>query len=327
MRLLQVLVLALATLWGGYWFIGSRALERAASGWFQAQGGNGLVAGMESLSVAGFPSRFDLTVNEISLADPATGLAWTAPFVQVLSLSYKPWHVIVAFAPEQQLATPFEVLTLASGKLQASVVATPRTALPLDRTRLIGDDLRLASSLGWSIGVKTLRLASRRLSAEGDRHEIGVEALEIAPDAIFLAGIPSLPATIEQARLDADLTFSAPLDRFAGDARPGLTGIDVKSLSLIWGPLSVGGSGQLAADSNGFAEGRITLNLKNWRQMVPVGVALGWFTPEVAPTWENMLDMLARQSGDPENLDLPLTFRNGRMSVGPLPMGPAPRLR
>jgi hypothetical protein len=37
--------------------------------------------------------------------------------------------------------------------------------------------------------------------------------------------------------------------------------------------------------------------------------------------------MGAALSGGGDTLDLPVTFADGNMSLGPLPLGPAPRLR
>ena len=82
----------------------------------------------------------------------------------------------------------------------------------------------------------------------------------------------------------------------------------------------------MIANAEGLAEGRIELRLSNWRKAIPVAVALGLVTPEVAPTWENVFAVLSEQSASPEDLDLPLVFQRGRMSLGPLPLGPAPRL-
>jgi hypothetical protein len=40
-----------------------------------------------------------------------------------------------------------------------------------------------------------------------------------------------------------------------------------------------------------------------------------------------MLAELAKTSPDPGTVELPLAFQSGRMSFGPLPLGPAPQLR
>ncbi len=327
MRVLGAVVLALAVVWGGYWVIGSRALERGVEAWFASQLGTGLVAERESLSVQGFPNRFDLTVNGLHIADTATGFGWTAPFVQILTLSYKPWHVIVAFPNEQQIKTPVEELTLTSSKLQGSVVVTPNSNLALDRISVVGSDLVLTSTLGWSVGATTLRFASRQTAPDGMLHEIGFEMLGLSPDVALTAAVPDLPALIEKLRLDAEIGLTAPLDRNSGQTQPGVDSIDVKEVSFVWGDLALFGKGRVAANADGVAEGRIELRLTNWRAAMPLAVGFGLVTPEVRPTWENALALLASQADDPDDLDLPLSFQNGLMSLGPLPLGPAPAMR
>ena len=57
---------------------------------------------------------------------------------------------------------------------------------------------------------------------------------------------------------------------------------------------------------DGLAEGRIDIHIENWRKMLPVAVAMGLIKAEVAPTVENMMALMAEQSGDGTVLDLPL---------------------
>ncbi len=326
MRALVWVLATVAVTWGGYWFVGARALETAAQAWFRTQSEAGLVAGHSALSVRGFPNRFDLTVTDPQLSDPASGYGWTAPFVQVLSLSYKPWHIIAAFASQQQVHTPWQDLAVASDRLQASIVIVPGTNLALDRLTLVGKGMRVTSGLGWTVGVDALRLATRRVGDDGTRHEIGLEMLGLAPDPVISAALPGFPETLEKLRLDATVTLSVPLDRRAGQARPRAAHVDVKEVRLVWGTLVLSGSGSIAPAADGLAEGRIALRLTNWRDAVPLAVAAGLITAEAAPTWQNMLALLAARTGTPEDLDLPLIFARGRTSLGPFPLGPAPRM-
>lgn len=327
MRALVWVLVAAAVTWGGYWFVGARALENGAQAWFQDQAGAGWLAERSSLSVSGFPNRFDLTVNDLRLADPETGFGWTAPFVQVLSLSYKPWHVIAALPNLQQVQTPEQDLSVASDRLQGSIVVVPGTNLILDRVTLVGDALRITSDLGWTVGVDTLRFATKQAAPGGTMHEIGVELLGLMPDARITSALPQLPGKLDRLHLDAVVTLTAPLDRNAGKSRPQALQIDLKDLQLAWGPLVLTGTGSVQSGSGGLAEGRVGLTLRNWREAIPLAVAAGLITAEVAPTWQNMFALLAAQSGDPADLDLPLVFAKGRMSLGPLPLGPAPRLQ
>lgn len=321
--LLWVSVLLMG-LWSGYWFVGKTAVDRTAKGFFAMAPEQGLEAANKGLSVAGFPNRFDLTVTEPSLADRRSGYGWQAPFVQIFSLSYKPWHVIAAFAPEQMVLTPFENLSITSDKLQASVVVEPNTALTLDRTTLVGVKVGIESSLGWRIASEDVRFATRQDPSREDVHQIGLDLLNVTPDPGLSRLLPDLPAQIEKLHLDAFLGFSAPIDRFSGQSRPEVQMLEIREASLGWGAISVFAKGDLPVIA-GVPEGRVDIRVQGWRGLFPLIEQSGAVKPEVVPTIKRMLETLAAQSGDPEVLELPLIFTGGQMRLGPLPLGPSPR--
>lgn len=325
MRALMWICTLLVALWSGYWYVGKAAFERGAEGFFQQVSAEGFTAENAALSVAGYPNRFDLTVTEPRLGDPRRGLEWAGPFIQILTLSYKPWHVIAAFPPSQTIITPFEEITVTSDKLQASIVVSPNTNLTLDRTALVGNGLAFLSNRSWSVRAEELRLATRLDPSQSNTHEIGLEVQGLTPDRAMSELLPDLPATLDRIHLDAFATFSAPLDRYSGEHRPALTALSIKEGLINWGTMTVFAQGQLES-VQGYAEGRLTIRVKGWRTLLPLAVATGMINPEVAPTAERMLEALATSTGDPDTLDVPLTFANGRMSLGPLPLGPAPRL-
>lgn len=327
MRAVLWIIAACAVLWTGYWLVASRGLQNASEGWFAEQVQNG-TASYKAVSVGGFPGRFDLTVTEPRLVDPRSMSSWSAPEMLVTALAYNPWHLIGVFPNQQTIDLPDQSLTVTSAKLLGSLVVAPGTALTLERTRLAGDKIALSSTLGWQLAADALHFASMAENPQGTQHEIGLELLKVSPDPVFRKAVQALPDQIDRIHLDANLTLSAPLDRQAGQTNPAITAIDIKDLSGNWGDLVLGGNGTLTADAMGRAEGRIDLRLANWRKAMPLLVAAGLVTPEVAPTWEKMLDYVARQNGDdPEVLNVPLVYSNGRGSLGPLPLGPAPRLR
>ncbi|WP_444668117.1 DUF2125 domain-containing protein [Cereibacter changlensis] len=327
MRAVLTLVLVAAVLWGGYWFVGSRALERSAEAWFASQAAQGRIAERESLNVAGFPSRFDLTVTEPHLEDPVSGFGWRAPFAQVFSLTYKPWHVITALPNTQTILAPGQQITLDSTRLRGSLIVKPSPALALDRIAIAGEGLAARSSLGWTVAASAARFATRQIDDDPARHEIGLDITALAPDASLLAAATEaeLPEVIDSVKLSAILGFTAPLDRHAGETRPELASLDLNETLIAWGDLKLFASGGLTVQ-DGLPEGRIDFRLENWRKAIRLAVALELIKPEVAPTWERMLGIMAAQSADAEKLDVPLIFADGRMSLGPLPLGPAPRL-
>jgi hypothetical protein len=171
-----------------------------------------------------------------------------------------------------------------------------------------------------------VRFATKALSDDGLEHEIGFEALDVVPDPALAAALSDMPAALSKLRLDAIVGLTAA-DPTAAGASPVISGIDLKEAQMTWGDLALFGKGRIAANSDGLAEGRIDFRLTNWRKLMPLLAAAGVVTAEALPTWENALALLAAQSGDAEVLELPLIMRQGRMSLGPLPLGPAPVLR
>ncbi len=328
MRALLVVVLVAAGLWAGYWVVGSRVMDSAVNQWFAAPG-PGLTATNSDVSVSGFPNRFDLTVTNPAIADPEQGWGWQAPFAQVFMMTWKPWHLIAALPQEQQIVTPQGPFTLKSSQLEASLVLIPGSALALDRTVLTGEGLALVGTGGWEVGATKATLATRLMPDNAQAHEIGFDATTLTPDASFrmaLAAQSDLPEQIERLHLDAVATLTAPLDRFAGQAQPRLAGLRVKEGLLRWGDMVVSAEGEILPAADGTAEGRIDLRVENWRRLVPVLIASGLITAEVSPTVTRAMELLAEQGTDPNVLSVPLSFQSGRMSLGPLPLGPAPKL-
>lgn len=330
MRALLWIVLIVAALWSGYWFVGARATEGAVTQWFASQDGQGLIAEQSGIDVAGFPNRFDLTVTEPRLTDAATGIGWAAPFAQVFTMTWKPWHLIAALPQEQTVTLPDQTLSVTSSVMQGSLVLVPGTDLALDRISTVGDGVSIRSTAGWEVSATSIRLATRRAPDAALAHEIGLEVATLNPDAAFrmaLAPLSDLPEQIERIRLDAVAALTAPLDRHAARTQPRLAALTVKEGLLVWGDMTVSGKGDIAPGPDGRAEGRIDIRVENWRQLVPVLVAAGLVTPEVGQTVSRAMELMAQQDGTPDILDVPLSFQQGRMSLGPIPLGPAPLLR
>jgi hypothetical protein len=329
MRILTALVVLFAVAWGGYWFVGARTLDNAARDWFTAEQAAGGAARYESLSVAGFPNRFDLTVDGLHLESPDGSMKWDAPFAQIFALTYKPWHLIAALPNEQTIFVADQAVTLTSSYLQGSLVVSPNTSAALNRVTIVGRDLIASSTAGWGGGAGEINLASRRDPADDLTHEIGVRVtdLALAPElfARYL-GDADLPPVIGLIHADANVTLTAPLDRYSAEIRPRVSRIDLVDSAIVWGGLSLKGKGEISADEGGFAKGRVDWTLTNWQSVPAALVAAGVIKPGVERTVRGMLQAMAAQSPDPNALVLPMVFQSGRVSLGPLPLGQAPRL-
>lgn len=330
MRKLFYLVILAAFVWGGYWFVGSSAAERGMKGWFEARQTEGWVAEYDRLDTIGFPNRFDTTIEGLSLADPRTGIAWDVPELEILALSYKPNHIIVEFPPAQSFATPLQKIDITRDRLRGSVVFEPDTKLAVVRSAFEMEGVRLASSLGWKARVEKGRFASRQSEADPLAHDISFEATGLSPSDNLRAQLDPaglLPSKLEVLKLDAMATFSEPWDRLAiEEGRPQLTALKLGLMQATWGDLDLKLAGEITVDAGGLPSGKIVIKANNWREMVDIAQASGALPEAFVPLITRALEMLSGLSGNPKTLDTPLTFSGGRMSLGPIPLGNAPRL-
>lgn len=326
MRKLLWLALIIAGLWGGYWFVGASTIERQTAAVFDSAAANGLVASRDSISVAGFPNRFDLTVEGVDIVDPATGFGWNAPFVQLLAMTWKPWHIIAAFPHDQQIITPDQTFTVMSDRLMASLQMHPNGTLGLYETRLDGTKLSLSSDLGWSVGIEKMFASTLENAEDPKVQRLGLTADAISPDAAILANLSEtdLPATVETLHLDASARFNAPIQVTPPETPPLLLALDIADMRLIWGALKITANGGFVAGDDGVAVGKIAIHIEGWRRFPAVLAAFGAISPQMAPSIERGLEVMANAGPDPDILELLLISEGGRLSLGPFPLGPAP---
>lgn len=330
MRWLLAIVVVAAGAWFAWWWVAAGLFERAVSGWLAERAAAGWVAEAEDIGVQGFPTRLYMIVSGLDLASPEGGWAWSAEEFQILTLPYRPNHIIAVLPGAQVLSTPYETARFGAEVLRGSVVFEPDTALALDRSSFEIGRMAIAGDTGWEAGIESARLATRQ--AEGERpfaHDVVFSAEEVALPRHWtaeVAGLDLLPEAIESLRFDLTLDYDRPWDRPAIEAgNPILQAVRVRDATITWGELDLRGQGRLTTDARGFAEGRIDLRARNWRGMLDIAEASGMIGAGLAGTLRTGLDLIARLSGDRNALNVPLDFEGGQMRLGPIAIGPAPR--
>jgi hypothetical protein len=324
MKRLAFISIFLVLCWAGYWFVGARALEAAFTGWFSERRTAGWQADYSDVSVAGFPYRFDTTLTQPALADPATGWAWRAPYLQLLSLSYQPNHIIAALPPSQSLQTPIDSFTLASNSARASLVLTPSTSLAVDRTTTVIEAPVLTAATGWGLQARQLRLAARVLDDAPSTYQIGLNV----GDLKSLDGSNGMPGGIGQIDADVTVKFSAPWDRHAIEkARPQPHSIQIFKADVTWGQMVLKLAGTLTIDTLGNPTGDLAIKATNWREILALGVANGAIPQSMERSLTRGLELVSGLSGSSKTLDVPLTFRRGTIHLGPIPIAPAPNFK
>jgi hypothetical protein len=331
MRILVGVVLALFIAWSGYWVVGQRAIKGQIGTILAADLPEGMTFEQTDYRVAGFPNRFDLNVTAPRYLDALTGWGWSADFAQVFAMTWKPWHLIAALPHDQQIATPFGPVDLVSQRFVASLRVAPSIEVSFEEAVLEVEAARLTAAFLPPITVDKLVVALKQEPAQGPAYRLGVQAANLTPLIAQATG-----GNLTTGQLDVVFYTTVPLDRNLGapntepqSAEQGLvelTGLDLRRLSLDWGPVTVSGSGRLVRISGGFAEGEIALKVSGWQDLAARLADFGFLRPEIAPTISVALDLIAKEQGYPSILDLPLRFKSGRSYLGPLPLGLAPML-
>jgi len=329
MRTLLAIILMAAFGWGGYWMVGSSALEKSVAAWFEMRRAEGWQAEYAKLEVEGFPNRFDTTVTGLVLADPHTGWAWTMPFFQVFALSYNLRHVIAVWPHAHTFATPLQSVELKSEDMRGSVAFTSVTTLGLDHAEFVVRAPDFTSTDGWTLAADALRLAAKQEPEVPNGYRIGLAADALAPGGAFkviTAGL-ELPPTLQDFQLDATVGFSKPWDRTALEvARPQPRSVDLRIARAEWGDILFQAAGKLDVDDDGEPSGEIALQIRNWPAVLDMLKTAHALPEELLPSIEGGLELLAGVSGNPNYIDVTLSLRAGFISVGIVPIGMAPRL-
>ena len=332
MRILLTLIVIGAAAWSGYWVIGQTGVTKGFETWFDARRGEGWVAEYTALETQGFPNRFDTSFTDVALADPDTGLAWEAPFFQILALSYKPNHVIAVWPEDQLIATPLEKYRVESQDMRASIVTGADIRLPLERTTLTAEKLAITpQSEDQPTRIEALRLAAERKATSNATYRMGFAADGLSPALdwrVRLDPAGKLPERFDALQTDITVEFDKPWDRSAIEvARPQPKRIDIRLAEARWGRLELQAAGDVTVDRDGFPDGEIVIKARNWRDILEMAVASGTLNEGFAETLEDALSLVSQMAGNPQTLDVPLRFSGGKVRLGPVPIGPAPVLR
>ncbi len=330
MRILIIAIIAACVLWGGYWFVGSRTVQSGLSTWLSDQPENGWSAEYSALKTRGFPNRFDTTITDLELVDQRSGAAWFVPDFKILALSYRPNHIIAIWPDQQSITLPGEQISVTSVQMVASIAFEPGASLILDRSSFVLDTLAFSSSRNWAARIATARLATRQTDGKQFAHDIALEASGVQPPAALMAQLDPAgvqPAVFETLKIDVTIDFDAQWDRNSLQQEPPqVIGLELKNMQAIWGKLEILAAGELAFDTRGVPSGRIAIKATNWREMLAISIATGAVPQGISLTLERALQLLADMSEDPDILEVPLSFQDGFMSFGPIPIGRAPRL-
>ncbi len=331
MRLLIRLLIVVAVLWCGWWALASYGAAQAINAWVDDRRAAGWDITADTAQ-SGFPMNIQTNVTALSVRNPVAQSTLTVNGGALKARTYWPGYVDLDLPDTPMvLDLPGGRLALETRNATAALRLRPGFALELSSLRI--------NSEGWGVVAYEQELLVSddfTLLADQDhqdnaRYAITLASTNLAPGTLprHLLSLPETwPTTFEAFTASGSVTFDAPLTPASFEGTPPqLRGLRVQELDIIWGDLALRATGDLVIDPSGIPTGQMNLQARNWRKLLDVAEGAGALPTAQRGQVELVLGLLANRSGRPEDMDIDMTFQNGRMALSGIPLGSAPRLK
>ena len=330
-RLISVCV-GLVLVWSAYWWVTGWGLRQSLDTWFEERAALGWQADHAGMTTTGYPARHVTRIAAPALADPANGTAWSADHLTLEGRAVWPLDLTLRFPDTaQRLSWLDRSADLTAQGMAVDLQLRPGGAFEVAALALSTGPWSVLTPEGDLIGADAGHLTLQQSPDARDTYRLSGDATGFSPGPVLREAARlsrSLPPAFEIFTLDARITFDKPWDLSAIEVtRPQPRMIDLRLAEAAWGELRLFAAGRVTVDAAGVPEGAVTIKAENWREMVAMAEASGAISPQAAEATRLSLGMLERIGGSPDRLDVELGLRRGMVLVGPLPIGPAPRVQ
>ena len=330
MRNLIRLAVILAVLWCGWWMLAIWGMGRGVEAWFEEQRATGLRAEYSAATQAGFPFALKQQLTDVLVANPQTGVGLAASHIDIHAAAHWPGNISVALPDTPiQLFNPDGNLTLQAQDATVDLALRPGVAMALDSATSHAGGWKLGGAGGTVFSAKDWQVAVVQTPDTANTYQFTLSSDALTPGAVVRNALQlprDWPLSFQNFEAQMQITFDRPLDRHASETTPQPRAINLQNAAAIWGALQFTGTGMLEVNAEGIPTGTTTLRAQNWREVLALASAAGAVPQGAMVQIETVLGMLANMSGKPENLDLSFTFEAGRMRMGLIDLGPAPKL-
>lgn len=308
--------------------------------WIAGEQAKGAKIAPAKVAVGGYPLAFSINLKDVSLAWP-NGFGFSS---QSLKLRIHPWAL---HSFKVNATGGFEV-ALPAGTTRPPMVFDGETlkghasfgdtAMPLSMD--LTADTVSASSTTAENAPPNRELTVTTVEFDGTRPTVEPMAdTDIAYDlSLKLMGVSAevlegnpLGAKIDQAALHVQLLGKPPAAwdeagikawREAGGT------VNLNTLSLQWGQLSLSADGTLALDKEMQPEGAFTTHMTGYEQAIDSLAAAGWLKLGSASIAKLALGIASHPGPDGKpSVNTPLTIQNRRLSAGAIKLGQVPELK
>ena len=331
MRRLVWLAIVLAVAWCAWWAIAAQSLRSATHEWLGDRRSENWQAEAADVAVNGFPLTLNLTLTEPALADPDTGVAFRTETLSLRSPAWWPGNIDVTL-PAQAfiIATPLETFSVALQNARTFLRLRSGPASELALAGVSSDAWQVTATAGPIWAANGLALTMQQSADSLSTYTFDAAAPGFRPGGAIREALripQDWPVTFDSLTALGIITFDRPIDRYAVEkARPQPRQITLQLAEAVWGALLLRSSADLTVSENGLISGQLSLQARNWQDMLNLAEASGALPSSIRPQIENILAALARGSGNPNTLDITVEARDGSLFMGFIPLGQLPPL-
>jgi hypothetical protein len=351
------LLVVLAVGWTGLWFYAAGRAEDAIAGWRAREAKSGRTYECASESIGGYPFRIEVrcTKPRAELRGQGAQLVLSGTDLVVLAQIYQPTLLIAEFKGPMTIAEPGQPAAyVANWSLgQSSVRGTPRAP---QRASLAFDDLKVQRTGSNATVLDAKRLELHGRMAGGSINDNPIIELGLRTTAATAPEVHPIAATPFDAEVSATVRGLAdfapkpwPVRFRELQARGGR--IDITNARVQQGEVIAVSAGSLGLTANGNLDGQLQMTAVGLEQVLKqldleaivsqgrVGSAIDKLD-RLLPGLGNIarknagpgilagLDAIGKRTtldGKPA-VSVPLRFADGRVFLGPLPVGRTPPL-
>lgn len=317
-----------SAVWVLWWLIGSVIIQIGFPKLVEFNREHGGATKLTLNSVGGFPGHFGIDLSDVTLTNLNRTTSWQGDGLELKLRAWKPTHANIVFPQSHSLKIPGRRYDIQAEKNEIEIAIAPAPSLPFKGIVAQYENTHFRSSLGMSGHVDHAYLNIWATKDISNGFDIGLNLQNLTLPLQMRREIDrslSLSETVSSVLLDAKVGFTAPWDRYTIQGPyPQPTTIDIKNFDLQWDALSFSAHGKLDIAADGQARGTIQLETENWRGIVELAQANGALSPDNRALAESSLNVL---SGGGDALSAPLSFQDGMMLLGPVPIGKAPLFR
>ena len=323
--------------YSGYWFIAAGEIGDRIDEWAEKQRAEGLEIESTGTEVAGFPTRFEVTLREPRIHDTRNGWRWAAESLRAEASAWDFSEVTVF--PDRRNSVQVLVEGGEWRDIEAAF-ADGRLVVRLDDERQFKEvwlDLQGLEVAGiWPEGlarVGSLQANGVALEDEGTGEEVLKTSIAVR-DAVLPSDLAEgLGETLDFLDIDASVVGSIPSERGTNEAitawRDAGGTLELTGFRVRWGPLGVETSGTIAldgamrpiaaltADIIGYGDVIDALIMSN---LIPLGDGF------IAKVAFNMLAERPEDGSAPVLRGVPVTAQDGTLTVATIKLAELPPL-